>query len=296
MHNQKIKKMQNKLATSRQYQKTGLNGFFSWLKKTVNKIAVALEKVGFPYASILYDFTDGDGKFYGIKFGNFWSDQEKQTEIGTNAKVLSAITVDLPLTAAEETYLDHWVENSVLPFTESYVNKVKMLAYSSPTLINFGTVYNEITMISAFVEWYALNYQNYITNLTPVNVVKTQIALLQINAAVIQEQLDNYVANAGVSLTTETVSSKVSTSLNFKGLGINIPGPIQLTHKKLTAVNLTLVEAPIETVGNEPPVAIDEPTTTTPGTTNEDGSSIATKSVLLFTAGFILNKLFSNNN
>lgn len=296
MHNQKIKKMQNKLAINNHYQQQGLKGFFSWLKKTVNKISVQLKANGVPFMGILDDFTNGDGKFFGFKFGNYFA-QEAQTEIGTGFKSLNGVLdTDLPLTAIEESYLDTWVDQNVIPFTANYINKIKALAYSSPTLLNFGTVYNEVSMLTAFVEWYSVNYQNYSNSATSLNVVKTQIALLQVNAAIIQEQLDIYIANASVSLTTETVSSKVSTSLNFNGLGVNIPGSIQLTHKKLTAVNLTLVEAPIETVGNETPVVIEEPITTTPGITNEDGSSIATKSVLLFAAGFILNKLFSNNN
>lgn len=292
--------MQNKLAINNHYQQQGLKGFFSWLKKTVNKISVQLKANGVPFMGILDDFTNGDGKFFGFKFGNYFA-QEAQTEIGTGFKSLNGVLdTDLPLTAIEESYLDTWVDQNVIPFTANYINKIKALAYSSPTLINFGAVYNEVSMLTAFVEWYSVNYQNYSNSATSLNVVKTQIALLQVNAAIIQEQLDIYVTNANVSITTETVSSKVSTSLNFNGLGVNIPGSIQLTHKKLTAVNLSLVQAPVTTVGNEDPVIVTPGTTTGPETSNTEDNTvsgnIATKSIVIFAAGVILNKLFSNNN
>lgn len=202
-------------------------GFFSWLRKAVNKIVVALEDV-IPFSSILIDFTDGDGHFFGAQTGTLCRFAPDATQCRT-----TTASIDYPLTPEDEQMLDDYTDYTFLPFFKPYLSKIKGFISNPPSYDAFVDYYNKAQQFIAYLKW----YQNYVITAGEGdfsrNALLTRNEYFNIQIALLEDSIEKYITSTGVRANAVSKNTTIDSEL-FSELQFNAPKTVAINPKEIT--------------------------------------------------------------
>lgn len=215
--------MKNSLVSSYHYEEERLAGFFSWLKKAVNTVGQVLSSIPAfsSVGSILVDFTNDDGDFFGIHFGTIVKPKEQgfsnsaKTIVGgvlinptkpANPTNSNSEVTDIPLTATEENILDQWMANFLKQLTK-IINDLNSAQINVETFINAANeAINWCEGTEQFIDG-GINPSNYTEDM-----ITVRNAFLEMQVITMTELLADIIAKKAFSLTLNSVNKKLNKS------------------------------------------------------------------------------------
>lgn len=257
-----------------------LGGLFSWLRKTVNRVSKLVTLVSPFLGGLLDDFTNGDGSFVSVNFGNlvedtgnngFWGGSGNPNNLGQKGTfnnfqeviVIEYDQTDEPLTAAEEVVLDKWVDQKFVPFFTPYLSRLKAFIANPPSVEVFNDTFNDIQEFIGFLMYYQIRV---LTSGEPgftYNAINARNNFMNTQIALLQDQLRQYVKSTGMQIKTNTVKLSINKS-DYAPLGFNVPNVFSITTK---------VVAGVQTVDGGGTVVSDAPIEPTAPTSNKGTSN-----------------------
>lgn len=275
----RTKNLQNKIkvnkypSTYKQYNEPGLNGLFGWLRRKINKIAEFIAPVFPRLSSILDDFSNGDGSFFGVEFGTI-GNRSRNGEVYQNGS--------LPLSPLDEANLDNWFENNFEPYFRSILQNFQNFKTNLPSVEEFVVFYNEVSMLAGyFAAQIKLDTQNGVDGLS-FNAVLTRSEFLDIQAETLKRSLDEFVSEKGLEVSQRRVTLNINTS-KYSSLGFNSPEVLSIKYGEVSVLNGSTIDY----------TEVDQTNTPISEITNSKGNT-GRNLVIAVVAGYFISKLVNN--
>jgi hypothetical protein len=222
-------------------------GFFSWLRKAVNKVV----NIAGPFLpprvfEILDDFTDGDGSFLDQRFGNIFGEDATISQEVLFRPTANTLNEDFDLSTLDESILDEWVNTKFLPYYNTVLQNVKE-AQSKSNLINFFIAkLNNVSKFIAFLDDYIIKASanpslHKINNQLSTNGVLALTEFLKIQSKTLQEVLTEVIETESLSI--ETVMTQVQIDTNpYQNLLLSKTAVVNTTYNEIKSVNGSTVD------------------------------------------------------
>lgn len=274
------------LTTQQQYQPMALAGFFSWLKRAVNKVVNAV-KIFLPRSvyEILNDFTNGDGRF---SFGGVFGSQDPTIQGRSVVLNTNGVTTDLPLTPSEEAILNQWL-SLFTAYVKPFFKLIKEQRDNAPTLLELKNTYNKvqrlISVLSFYINYTSINGENGFT----LNTVRSRNEFLKIQIETLQETLGDLVSQFNIDL--KPISKNVAfQAMNYEGLAFDLPTTFNATTLEFYVKNVEGVDVGGDDDENS------ENTVLTPVSGGETNKINYSKWALILLAAYGAKKILINSN
>lgn len=198
-----------------------LGGFFSWLRKAVNRVSQIVKEVSPTIGGWLDDFTNGDGNFFGIHFGSLIRED----------RAFSA-NEDIPLTSFEEVMLNDWLNNQFIPFYKPFIEDIKHFISKPPKAKLFAEYFNEAYEFLGLLNWYRSNsdtiWQIYLSK----NQIKARNEFLKKQIGDLEILISRYLETTGTVFEVNDKNISINTK-KYEALGFEIPNVINTSTKQI---------------------------------------------------------------
>lgn len=233
--------MRNLPTTENHFEDTGLNGFFSWVRKALNRVAAVVTVFSPGLGGILNDFSDGDGSFFGFNTGTIGGGGTGNEFTLFRSSVVDQIDLDIEVTPLDEANLDNWLKNNFLPYFNIVLQKLQGFNNSNTSPETFIIYYNEVNLLIAYLLTVMRDDRlNGVDGLSR-NGVLARIEFLKVQTHTLKGLLDEYTSNNDLDVFTRKQSLNISTS-KYNSLGFNSPETLRVSYKEVALINGTPVD------------------------------------------------------
>lgn len=218
--------MQNQITTYNQYQPMALAGFFRWLRDAVNKVTNVLKPfLPSPIYNILNDFTDGDGRFFGVNTGSLLPPEKT---IGLGTPRTSGLTLDefeqmYPIDASDRRILDLWLNtftNTLQTYFASIANAKDIIA-----------AHNKLYQFIAVLEYATANNLQVAQGTISNNAIQLRNAFIDIQIAALEDTIKSKLEEQNLDLQYTTVTATVN-GFSWRNTGIVFDNRFDVTYEK----------------------------------------------------------------
>lgn len=274
--------MNNQVKSHNNYQKSqpGLNGLFSWLRRTVNNILNAVSEIShnpFFLFTVFEDAFDGGG----FNLGN---DNPGEFYLRTE------YNQDIELTVQEEIILDNWVEQRFKPLFLSYFSQLKEFSQTTPRLNDFKVFYKNAYEFIGYINWSIANVSSHISQpFLSENVLRARNEFLNIQMQLLVADIEGYISVSNFSFSTRDIQEAVNTS-KYQVLDFNVNQTVSIIKRDFIQGSF-VGSASNQPINDETPITYNTNQQSANSNTNRNALKIA----LMFGIGFLLPRLIKSN-
>ncbi|REG89900.1 hypothetical protein [Winogradskyella sediminis] len=285
------------LVTSNHFKEPGLNGFFGWLKRTVNNVLNAVSEVShnpFFAFTVIRDAFDGGG----FNIGNSNPGQFNTGLVRRNSgsEQLSDLnSQEVELKEAEEALLDLWVESRFKPLFLSYFTQMKQFSITPPKLNEFKIFYNNVYEFIGYINWSINNVVSHNSHLfLSNNVITARNRFLSIQMELLEADIKGYIESSNLNFNVKETPFNLYTN-KYQTLDFVVEEYVFIQKKELignsvveTGTNISITDE--EEITYTPPVINESPDVKPQS--QEKGMKNGTKALLGISIGVFLSRLF----